>query len=112
LARSLSSYQVAISGNRVVWNEPDPILCGSDCEPKVLKTVVLGSVTVTQVDAVAIPGSSIRDIDLSGTQTTWVKTDTEGHVLTEDLTVGGPPVQVDAAPSPIQPTSSARVDGT
>ncbi len=115
-ARSISAFQAAVSGTHLLWNELDTSACGSDCQPKILKTCELPACATTYtVDDVLAgpPGSMISDIDISGSQATWVRHTTNAHAFTANVATCPScetPVVVDTASGETD-VSGARIDG-
>jgi beta propeller repeat protein len=106
VARSFSDYQVAISGNRLLWNEAYPG-CTFDCaNPKIVKTCTLPSPTTpcsSTVEVDSLPnepeqGSVLNFPDVStvgGTSLgSWVNGSDEfghGHLYAVNLNSCSPP---------------------
>jgi beta propeller repeat protein len=122
-ARSLSEYQVAVSGNRVLWNEKDPACVPgeedpSNCRvPRILKTCSFGSIGCGAISTVdRVPTDSqfgmITDLDQSGSRGVWAKQTEQvsgSHAYTRDPVTSGPIVPVDDVELGF--VAGVRVDG-
>lgn len=107
-ARSLSAYQVAVSDNRLLWNEK-----GTEEAPTILKTCTFTATGCSGApETVDSGGFQITDLDLSGSQAVWTKfTDTGGHAYTRDLSSTSTPI-VEVDDVELGDVSGSRVDGS
>ena len=94
VAKSFSEFQVAVSGNRLLWNEAYPT-CTFDCgHPKIVKTCVLPGPcgTTTQVDSLPNDpddGGSLTSLDLSSSLASWVDTNGAAFYTVDPATCPG-----------------------